>query len=81
MFAWNGLRTTMGPFECDLVLQEDNSERRLAHTFAVQVEPGTRLFLDGKDWMVVDVIERPEDVQEVVCRPGGSVPSSSAASR
>jgi hypothetical protein len=73
MFAWNGLRTTMEPFECELVLREDDSERRLPHTFAVQVEPGACLFLEAKDWAVVDVIERPENVPEVVCRPGGPV--------
>jgi hypothetical protein len=74
VFAWNGLRTTMGPLECEVVLQEDNSERRLPHTFAAPVEPGTRLFLEGKDWAVVDVIERPGDVLEVVCRrqPSGA---------
>jgi hypothetical protein len=73
MFAWSGLRTTMEPFECELVLREDDSERRLPHTFAVQVEPGACLFLEAKDWAVVDVIERPENVPEVVCRPGGPV--------
>jgi hypothetical protein len=73
MFAWNGLRTTMEPFECELVLREDDFERRLPHTFAVQVEPGACLFLEAKDWAVVDVIERPENVPEVVCRPGGPV--------
>jgi hypothetical protein len=75
MFAWKGSCITMGPFECEVVLREDDSERRLPHTFAVQVEPGACLFFEGRDWAVVDVIERPEDVPEVVCRrPSGRVP-------
>ena len=65
----NGYRPDMSPFECEVVLREDESERRHPHTFAVDIELGTHLYLEGADWAVVDVIDRPESVPEVICRP------------
>ena len=59
----------MRPFECELVLRENGSERRLAHTFALEVEPGTQVHLEQKDWTVVGVLDRPASVPEVLCRP------------
>jgi hypothetical protein len=55
------------PFECELVLREADSERRLPHTFLAELRPGTHVHLDGIDWIVMEVEERPGSIPHVVC--------------
>jgi hypothetical protein len=56
-------------FECDLVLRENGFEERRPHTFMVEVQPGTMLHLEGREWVVTEVGDRPGSLPEVVCRP------------
>jgi hypothetical protein len=56
-------------YECELVLQENEHETRRPHTFLAEIRPGTFLRLDGRDWIVNDITERPDGPREIVCRP------------
>jgi hypothetical protein len=55
-------------FECELVLRAEN-ELRARHSFLVTVGPGTRLRMNGRDWAVTEVRERPGARPEVICAP------------
>jgi hypothetical protein len=60
----------MAQFDCELVFRENGSDRREPHAFDSDVLPGTMLHLEGLDWMVVELRERPTGLlPQVVCRP------------
>jgi hypothetical protein len=56
-------------FDCDLVLRENGAESRLEHSFLSEIQPGTFVRLDDRDWIVMEIVERPGKTPEVVCRP------------
>jgi hypothetical protein len=56
------------PFECELVLQEKDSERRETRIFMGDLVPGDRVRLDDSEWIVVLVNERSDSLPEVFCR-------------
>jgi len=57
-----------GPFECELVLRENDEERREIRMFIGDLSPGDRVRLEGEDWIVVFVNERAGALPEVLCR-------------
>jgi hypothetical protein len=57
-----------GPFECELVLEVDDEERREIRMFMGDLIPGDRVLLEGEEWIVVFVNERPGSLPEVRCR-------------
>jgi hypothetical protein len=57
-----------GPFECELVLRENAAERRETRVFMGELGPGDRVRLEGEEWIVVLVNERPGSLPEVLCR-------------
>jgi hypothetical protein len=56
-------------FECELVLRDNGLESRRKHLFHRLVGPGTHVYLDDRDWIVVELCEREGAIAEVVCRP------------
>ena len=57
------------PFECLLVLRDDGHETRNPHSFMAPVSPGTGIRLEGRDWTVVEIENRLDDLPTVVCQP------------
>jgi hypothetical protein len=58
-----------GPFECELVLRENDHETRQTRSFVEAVTVGTYVHLDRRDWIVIEVQERAGGAPEVICRP------------
>jgi hypothetical protein len=56
------------PFDCLLVLQDTGQETRRRHSFKTEIAPGTNIHVDGRDWAVVEIYHRRDDVPAVVCR-------------
>lgn len=57
-------------FDCELVLRENGSEHRQLHTFHSDIRPGTALYLEARDWIVIQIEERPTGLlPQVICRP------------
>jgi hypothetical protein len=54
------------PFECDLVLRENDDEARQPHTFIAEVRPGTFLHGNDRDWIVIEIQEG--ETPSVICR-------------
>jgi hypothetical protein len=60
-------------FDCELVLGENGSEHRQPHTFHSDIRPGTALYLEAKDWVVIEIKERPTGLlPQVICRPASA---------
>jgi hypothetical protein len=57
-----------GPFECELVLRENDSECRETRLFMGDLIPGDRVRLDDSEWIVVLGNERSDSLPEVFCR-------------
>ena len=57
------------PFDCELVLRENGHEIHRLHSFMAEIYAGTAIHVEGRDWTVVDIQERPGDVPAVLCRP------------
>jgi len=57
-----------GPFECELVLRENDAERRETRMFMGELIPGDRVRLADSDWIVVLVNERDGSLPEIFCR-------------
>jgi hypothetical protein len=56
--------------DCELVRRENGSEHRQPHTFHSDIQPGTALYLEAKDWIVIGMEERPTGLlPQVICRP------------
>jgi hypothetical protein len=68
-----GFAVRMG-YECELVLRQGFEDKRAPHTFSVAVTPGTNIYFDGVDWVIVEVNERQGLVPEVVAHR--AVPSA-----
>jgi hypothetical protein len=62
-----GYSCAVTPFECELVLRENGDEARQPHTFIADVEPGTFVHMDDRDWIVVEV--QDGETPSVICRP------------
>ena len=56
------------PFDCLLVLQDTGQETRRSHSFMGEIVPGMSIHVDGRDWAVVEIYHRRDDVPAVVCR-------------
>jgi hypothetical protein len=57
-------------FDCELVLRENGSENCHPHRFHSDIRPGTALYLEAKDWVVIQIEERPSGLlPRVICRP------------
>jgi hypothetical protein len=57
------------PFDCLLVLHNNGEETRYTHSFTAEIRAGTRIHVGGRDWTVVEIHDRGDDVPMVVCRP------------
>jgi hypothetical protein len=55
------------PLECELVLRENDHEKRRPHSFLGEVRPGTFVRMDDRDWIVVEIQEG--ETPSVICRP------------
>jgi hypothetical protein len=62
-------KLTVAPFECLLVLRDDGRETCSPHSFMTQISPGAAIHMEGRDWAVVEIQQRLDDVPMVVCRP------------
>lgn len=62
-------KLTVAPFDCLLVLRDDGQETRNPHSFMAQVSPGAAIHVEGRDWAVVEIQHRLDNVPVVVCRP------------
>lgn len=62
-------KLTVAPFDCLLVLRDDGQETRNPHSFMAQISSGTEIHVEGRDWAVVEIQHRLDDVPVVVCRP------------
>jgi hypothetical protein len=63
-------------FDCELVLQENGHEWRQAHSFMVEMEPGTFVHIEGRDWIVTEVREQASAPPEIICRPAAERPDN-----
>jgi hypothetical protein len=57
------------PFDCLLVLRDNGDETQYPHSFMAEIHAGTTIHLGGRDWTVVEIHDRGDDVPAVVCRP------------
>lgn len=62
-------KLTVTPFDCLLVLRDDGQETRNPHSFMAEISPGVAIHVEGRDWAVVEIQHRLDDVPMVVCRP------------
>jgi hypothetical protein len=62
-------KLTVDPFACLLVLRDDGQETRTSHSFMAQIAPGAAIHVAGRDWAVVEIQHRLDDVPVVVCQP------------
>jgi hypothetical protein len=59
----------VAPFDCLLLLRDDGQETRNPHAFMAEISPGAAIHVKGRDWAVVEIQHRLDDVPVVVCRP------------
>jgi hypothetical protein len=62
-------KLSVAPFDCLLALHDNGQETRRPHSFMAQIDPGTAIRVDGRDWAVVEIRDRLDEVPVVVCRP------------
>jgi hypothetical protein len=62
-----GYECAVTPFECELVLRENGGEARQPHTFIGEVRPGTFVYMNDRDWIVIEIQEG--ETPSVICRP------------
>jgi hypothetical protein len=55
-------------YECELVLRENDHEKRIPHTFLAEVHAGTFLRLEERNWIITE-IQEGDDKPLVICRP------------
>ena len=53
----------------ELVLKDGSQEKREERIFMSEVRPGSHLYVDGTDWVVVQVNERVGLAPEAIARP------------
>jgi hypothetical protein len=61
------MNSPVSQYECDLVLRENDHEKRIPHSFLREITPGTYVRIENRDWIVVEVQEGEKPV--IVCRP------------
>jgi hypothetical protein len=57
------------PFDCLLLLRANARETQRPHSFMTEIEPRTMIRIDGRDWAVGEIHDRPGELPVVVCRP------------
>jgi hypothetical protein len=65
-FAQNGYEKSMPPFDCEIVLRENDHESRQPHSFMDEIRPGTIVRIEDQDWVVIEV--RNKQAPQIVCR-------------